>query len=130
MTERPEKGMEEHSEDEGKVEEQECDTDSEQMAKKIGASGLSQQKSELKGKEDINGANMKSKKKMVMNIGDTRYPVMKYVAKKLLGWKVCKDIENKNFDLFWTDGAVQAEELSKLQVYQKVNHFPGILYLS
>lgn len=122
--------MEEQSMDEGKVEEQECDTDSEQHTKKIGASALSGVKSEVKSKEDANTANTKSKKKMVMNIGDTKYPVMKYVAKKLLGWKVCKDVENKNFDLYWTDGAVQAEELSKLQVYQKVNHFPGTLCLS
>jgi tubulin polyglutamylase TTLL6/13 len=60
-----------------------------------------------------------------MNIGDTKYPVVKHVAKKMLQWKVTKDIDDRNFDLLWTDQAVYSEQLGKLQVYQKINHFPG-----
>lgn len=60
-----------------------------------------------------------------MNIGDTKYPVVKHVAKKMLKWKVTKDIEDKNFDLFWTDQAIVSDQLSRLAVYQKINHFPG-----
>ena len=60
-----------------------------------------------------------------MNIADTKYPVVKFVAKKMLKWKVTKDIDDRNFDLFWTDQAVTAEMVSKLAVYQKINHFPG-----
>ena len=35
-----------------------------------------------------------------------------------------------DWDLAWTDGAVNAETLSKMKPYQKINHFPGMFHLS
>ena len=35
-----------------------------------------------------------------------------------------------DWDLTWTDGAVHAETLSKMRIYQKINHFPGMFQLS
>ena len=75
-------------------------------------------------------AKKKTSKKLIMNIGDTKYPVVKHVAKKMLKWKITKDIDDRNFDLFWTDQGVISEQLSKLQVYQKINHFPGSAWIT
>ena len=60
---------------------------------------------------------VQNRKRMIMNIADTRYPVVKHVARKMLKWKTTKDIEDKNFDLFWTDQGVVSEQLSRLNVY-------------
>jgi tubulin polyglutamylase TTLL6/13 len=30
----------------------------------------------------------------------------------------------------WTDNAVQPEQLAKMKLYQKINHFPGMFTLS
>ena len=72
----------------------------------------------------------KPRKHLVVNISDTQYPVIKYVFKKMLGWKVSTDSDNTNFDLWWTDGAVETEKLSHMHSYQKINHFPGMYSLS
>lgn len=34
------------------------------------------------------------------------------------------------WDLYWTDEAVQPEQLSKMQPFQKINHFPGMFSLA
>ena len=35
-----------------------------------------------------------------------------------------------DWDLTWTDCAVNAETLSRMKPYQKINHFPGMFHLS
>jgi tubulin polyglutamylase TTLL6/13 len=35
-----------------------------------------------------------------------------------------------DWDVCWTDNVVQAEMLSKMEPYQKINHFPGMFNLS
>ena len=47
-----------------------------------------------------------------------------------MGWKTIKDPEDKNWDVWWTDSAVQPEHLAKMNPYQKINHFPGMFALS
>ena len=43
--------------------------------------------------------------------------------------KPSTDPESKEFDLFWTDMAVQPEQLARLKPYQKINHWPGMFSL-
>jgi tubulin polyglutamylase TTLL6/13 len=45
-----------------------------------------------------------------------------------LGWRV-SDRET-GWDLLWTDNAVEADLLGRMQQHQKVNHFPGMFALS
>jgi tubulin polyglutamylase TTLL6/13 len=81
--------------------------------------------SEIGDEDDGSPVKRTGQKPLIMNIADTKYPVVKFVARKMLKWKVCKELEDRNFDLFWTDQGVTAEMLSKLACYQKINHFPG-----
>lgn len=37
---------------------------------------------------------------------DTRYPVVKYVGKKIMKWKLSYEPEGFDWDLLWTDNAV------------------------
>ena len=46
---------------------------------------------------------------------DTVYAVVRYVGKKMLKWKLQYDKEAMNWDVYWTDCAVQAETLGKMQ---------------
>lgn len=48
------------------------------------------------------------KNKLVLNISQTKYDVLKDVARKLK-FKISTDKETQEFDLFWTDMAVQPE---------------------
>lgn len=46
------------------------------------------------------------KNTLSMNVYDTRYPVVKYVGKKLLKWKLSYEAEGLDWDIMWTDNAV------------------------
>jgi len=70
------------------------------------------------------------KPKIVMNVSDTQYDVVKYVGKKIFGWKLSYETETFDWDIMWTDNAVQPETLAKMQTYQKINHFPGMYSLA
>lgn len=61
---------------------------------------------------------------------ETQYPVIKFVGKKILKWKLSYEQESMEWDLYWTDEAVQPEQLSKMQPFQKINHFPGMFSLA
>lgn len=63
-------------------------------------------------------------------ITDTQYSVVKKVVKGMLGIKVIRETGSENWDLYWTDNAVTAEQLGKMKAYQKINHFPGMYTLS
>ena len=45
---------------------------------------------------------------------------------KKLQWKIQKNPEVMDWDVFWTDNAVQPEILFKMEPHQKINHFPGM----
>ena len=45
-------------------------------------------------------------------------------------WKLSSDPEANNWDLFWTDNAVQPDALGRMKQYQKINHFPGMYSLA
>ena len=64
----------------------------------------------------ISDSPMKTTKKakprrLVLNIAESKYPVLRKVA-RALGWRCSTDEEDEtNFDLWWTDGAVPPEKL-------------------
>ena len=47
---------------------------------------------------------------------DTKYPVVKFVGKRIFEWRLSYDPEGE-WDVCWTDQAVQAEQLAKMQEY-------------
>ena len=49
---------------------------------------------------------------------------------KKLQWKIQKNPEVMDWDVFWTDNAVQPEILFKMEPHQKINHFPGMFNLA
>ncbi|KAM3131882.1 hypothetical protein pb186bvf_016003 [Paramecium bursaria] len=64
------------------------------------------------------------------HLKDCKYPVVRYVAKKMQNWIVQTEEDATNWDLWWTDGAVYSDLLGRMQQYQKVNHFPGMYSLA
>ena len=68
--------------------------------------------------------------RIVINVSDTQYPVVRQVSKKVFHWRLSFDLEDTDFDLWWTDNAVQPEKLAKMKPYQKINHFPGMYGLA
>ena len=55
--------------------------------------------------------------------------MVRYVGKKIYKWKLSYEPEGE-WDIMWTDNAVQPEQLAKMQPYQKINHFPGMYSLA
>ncbi len=41
-----------------------------------------------------------------LNAIDCRYPVVKFVGKKVFKWKLSYDLETMDWDIMWTDNAV------------------------
>jgi tubulin polyglutamylase TTLL6/13 len=65
----------------------------------------SEEESPLRGRRREEPARAKPVgNRIVMNVSDTQYPVVKFVGKKILKWKLQYD--GDNWDLFWTDNAV------------------------
>lgn len=48
----------------------------------------------------------------------------------MLSFKVIRDSNNEDWDLYWTDNNVTSEQVGKMKPYQKINHFPGMYTLS
>jgi tubulin polyglutamylase TTLL6/13 len=71
----------------------------------------------------------KSQRKILLNTSLTKYSVVRKAAKHYK-WKISKKEDDENWDVFWTDAAVQPEKLSKMKLYQKINHFPGMYALA
>jgi tubulin polyglutamylase TTLL6/13 len=67
-----------------------------------------------------------AKKKAVVNVSETQYQVVRFVAKKMNNWKISYDTFESEWDLWWTDSAVPPDKLAKMKPYQKINHFPGM----
>ena len=71
----------------------------------------------------------KPPRKATLNISLTKYSVVRKAAKQL-NMSLSKKEEDENWDVFWTDAAVQPEKLSRMKLYQKINHFPGMYTLA
>ena len=66
------------------------------------------------------------KQDVKINVCDTKYAVVRYVAKQMLGWKLVNDEEDDTWDVWWSDSGVHPQKLAKMKPYQKINHWPGM----
>lgn len=64
---------------------------------------------------------------IAINLTDCKFSVIRYVASKVMGWKVIDDDpENFNCDIIWNDTACNQHIMGSLKPYMKINHFPGV----
>jgi hypothetical protein len=52
----------------------------------------------------------------IINIFDTKYPIVSFVGGKLLGWQIRKS-DDENWDVWWTDAAVSTEKLACMKPF-------------
>lgn len=57
---------------------------------------------------------------------ETQYAVVKHVAKKNKWNMILDPLAALNFDLCWIDGIARQDIFTRMNPYQKINHFPGI----
>ena len=70
-------------------------------------------------------------RKLVMNVRNTRYDLVRDSAKEVLGaWLVDKDEDVCDWDLLWCDLGIPPEWLMKMKDYQWMNHYPGMYQLA
>ena len=77
-------------------------------------------------------------KKLVMNVAQTKYHVVRYVARKLYNMRLStyghsnhdSNDEKHEWDIMWTDNGATVERLYKMKPYQRINHFPGMYALA
>ena len=77
-------------------------------------------------------------KKLVMNVAQTKYHVVRYVARKLYNMRLStygqnnhdSNDEKHEWDIMWTDNGATVERLHKMKPYQRINHFPGMYALA
>lgn len=87
----------------------------------------------------------KDKERLVFNISNSKYYVIRFVAKSLFNYKLSfktqdiKHMDNWDFDpsdkcddwdIYWTDCGILPERIAKMKPYQRVNHFPGMFQLA
>jgi tubulin polyglutamylase TTLL6/13 len=87
----------------------------------------------------------KPKERLTINLSNTKYYIVKFVAKSLFNFKCSwknqepeqmdagdwgENKQTEDWDIFWTDNGVLPERISKMKPYQKVNHFPGMFQLA
>lgn len=68
-------------------------------------------------------------KKIVINISDTQYTIIEEIAEEL-GWVIQKDEGPGDWDVWWTDREIEPHTLFRMNLHQKINHFPGIYILA
>ena len=68
-------------------------------------------------------------KKIIINISDTQYPIIEEVAEEL-GWIIQHNQGFGDWDVWWTDREITPDTLFKMNLYQKINHYPGIYVLA
>jgi hypothetical protein len=80
------------------------------------------------------GAKKKKKRvptKKVLNVGLTKYPVIREVAEEM-GFTLDEDdeVERFEFNLIWSDTTLPLQKLVRLQNWQRTNHFPSMHLLT
>ena len=68
-------------------------------------------------------------KKIVINISDTQYTIIEEITEEL-GWVIQKDEGLGDWDVWWTDREIEPHTLFRMNLHQKINHFPGIYILA
>lgn len=71
----------------------------------------------------------KSEDRVTINIANTQYDVVKIISQEL-GWTLNSSENSEDWDICWQDFAVTPEKFNKMQLYQKINHFPGMCSLA
>lgn len=66
----------------------------------------------------------KKKEKLVINVKYCQYDIIPDVAKEL-GFRVSRS-DKAEYDIMWCDLAPSTNLLSKMQKFQRTNHFPGM----
>ena len=66
----------------------------------------------------------KRPKRVVLNVSQTKYPIIRQVARSF-NWRLSRGPEEDHWNILRTDGAVCAERLARMKAYQRNNHFPG-----
>ena len=67
---------------------------------------------------------------IVINIANTQYEIVKNIAVEEFGWTLSAKEDDENWDICWQDFAVTPEKFTAMQIFQKINHFPGMHTLS
>lgn len=70
-----------------------------------------------------------NKKRLIINVSQTKYYVVRYVAKRMYNMKLTHN-DDEDWDICWMDGAASCEKLYKMKQYQRINHFPGMYALA
>ena len=67
---------------------------------------------------------------LIVNVANTHYNVVKEVFKKSFSAKLLYSDTSPDWDLLWIDSGINSSIISKLNPYQKVNHFEEMCSLS
>ncbi|CAI2383004.1 unnamed protein product [Moneuplotes crassus] len=81
-----------------------------------------------RGKTTRQGGKSKRKlivNKLTVNVSNTRYKIVRYVAKKIFGYRLSRS-DNNTWDICWIDAGISHERLLKMKPFQRINHFPGM----
>jgi tubulin polyglutamylase TTLL6/13 len=70
------------------------------------------------------------KNKVICNIAYTKYDIIKHVVEQVFSWTTSAAEDDSDCDLLWTDSAITPDKLTKMKLYQKINHFPGMYAIS
>ena len=69
----------------------------------------------------------KHNKKVIIDISDTKYEVIKNTCNLILQWQVLYTASNSRdeWNIKWIDSYISEDDLRKMLPYQRINHFPG-----
>jgi len=73
--------------------------------------------------------NRKRVLKVIVNVANTQYRVIKEVAHATFDYQLSCNV-GEDWDLMWADTGVTTEIVSKMKPYQKINHFPTMSCLA
>ena len=69
------------------------------------------------------------KLKIIVNVYNTGYDVIKNVLKKKFGYRL-SHAQNGEWDLLWADTGVTNTMLYHMKKYQKINHYPSMFCIT
>lgn len=80
--------------------------------------------------------------KIIFNVKEVHYDIIKNIAKKTFGWRCSRFKPDKetgsvalthkeaDWDIIWIDSDFTIDRLKGMKPYQKINHFPGMTIIS
>ena len=79
--------------------------------------------------KDTKKLKVNKKLKLAINVFNCKYDIVREVARESFNMRIFEE-DIDDFDIFWSDGAIQPEKLQRLKPYQRINHFPGMYVLA